>query len=64
MSVHPTAMPEPLDAAQLLAALNAFKKGDFSVRLPEEWTGVAGKIADAFNQTVEMNERMAAEFES
>jgi methyl-accepting chemotaxis protein len=56
-------MPEPLDAAQLLAALNAFKKGDFSVRLPEEWTGVAGKIADAFNQTVEMNERMAPEFE-
>ena len=63
MSVHPAAMPEPLDASQLLAALNAFKKGDFSVRLPEEWTGVAGKIADAFNHTVEMNERMAAEFE-
>ncbi len=63
MSVHPTVLPEPLDAAQMLTALNAFKKGDFSVRLPEEWTGVAGKIADAFNQTVEMNERMAAEFE-
>ena len=63
MSVHPTGMPEPLDASQLLAALNAFKKGDFSVRLPEEWTGVAGKIADAFNETVEINERMAAELE-
>src|SRR4029450_542155 len=63
MSAHPTVMPEPLDAGQMLTALNAFKKGDFSVRLPEEWTGVPGKIADAFNQTVEMNERMAAEFE-
>ena len=41
MSVHPTVMPEPLDAGQMLTALNAFKKGDFSVRLPEEWTGIA-----------------------
>ena len=61
--VHPTAVPDPFDAGRLLAALNAFKKGDFSVRLPEDWTGVGAKIADAFNQTVEMNERMAAEFE-
>ena len=50
-----------LDTRQLLAALNAFKKGDFSARLPEEWTGVAGKIADAFNQAVETNQRLAAE---
>jgi HAMP domain-containing protein/signal transduction histidine kinase/CheY-like chemotaxis protein len=52
-----------LDTRALLAALNAFKKGDFSVRLPEEWTGLAGKVADAFNQTVETNERLAAELE-
>src|SRR5262245_12757679 len=63
MAVHPAVVGDPLDAVQLLAALNAFKKGDFSVRLPDEWTGVAGRIADAFNETVEMNERMAAEFE-
>ena len=32
-----------LDQKQLLAALSAFKRGDFSVRLPDDWTGLAGK---------------------
>src|SRR5207237_3100630 len=49
--------------AALLNALNGIKKGDFSVRLPVEWTGVAGKVADTFNDVVEMNERMAKELE-
>ena len=45
----------------LLHALMALKKGQPNVRLPPDWTGVAGKVADAFNQVVEMNERLAAE---
>ncbi|MGZ3305931.1 MAG: HAMP domain-containing protein, partial [Asticcacaulis sp.] len=45
----------------LLHALTALRKGQADVRLPLEWTGVAGKVADAFNQVVEMNELMAAE---
>src|SRR5881397_540016 len=52
-----------LDTRQLLAALMAFKRGDFSARLPENWTGVPGKIADTFNAVIEMNERMARELE-
>jgi HAMP domain-containing protein/signal transduction histidine kinase/CheY-like chemotaxis protein len=47
-----------LDAKLLLAALNSVKKGDFSVRLPSDWTGLAGKIADAFNEVAERKERM------
>jgi HAMP domain-containing protein/signal transduction histidine kinase/DNA-binding response OmpR family regulator len=39
----------------------AMKKGKPGVRLPLEWTGVAGKVADAFNEVVELNERMAQE---
>ena len=35
--------------------------GEPLVRLPVEWTGVSGKVADAFNEVVEMNERMADE---
>jgi hypothetical protein len=35
---------------QLLTALLGYRSGDFSVRLPSDWTGVAGKIADAFNE--------------
>ena len=40
---------------QLLAALTAFKRGDFSVRLPEEWTGISGKVADTFNEVIALN---------
>jgi HAMP domain-containing protein/signal transduction histidine kinase/DNA-binding response OmpR family regulator len=50
-----------LDASKLLLALKAVRKGDFSVRLPENWTGLSGKVADTFNEVVEMNERLAAE---
>src|SRR5438552_1063380 len=52
-----------LDAKQLLAALLAFKRGDFSTRLPDNWTGVAGKIADTFNDVVATNQRMTQELE-
>jgi HAMP domain-containing protein/signal transduction histidine kinase/CheY-like chemotaxis protein len=52
-----------LDERQLLMALTALKKGDFSVRLPLEWTGLAGKIADTFNEVIELNERMANELD-
>src|SRR6266508_5883876 len=51
------------DTSQLLAALMAFKRGDFSARLPEDWTGVSGKIADTFNTVIETNERMTQELE-
>src|SRR5438067_85923 len=51
------------DSGQLLSALMAFKRGDFSARLPEDWTGVPGKIADTFNAVIERNERMARELE-
>src|SRR5205814_3839332 len=52
-----------VELKKLLAALTAFKRGDFSVRLPAEWTGVAGKVADAFNDVIGLNERMSQEFE-
>src|SRR5204862_5493619 len=51
------------ETRQLLSALMAFKRGGFSVRLPEDWTGVPGKIADTFNAVIETNQRMARELE-
>src|SRR4030081_2479513 len=51
------------DNKELLAALMAFKRGDFSVRLPEDWTGVAGKIADTFNEVIEKNQRLTKELD-
>ena len=47
----------------ILGALNALKRGDASVRLPVEWGGVSGRVADAFNEVVERNQRMAHELE-
>src|SRR5262249_26869108 len=55
---HPTTT---LDTTVLLSALTALKKGDFSVRLPIEWSGVAGKVADTFNEVIELNQRMTHE---
>jgi hypothetical protein len=46
---------------ELLAAMLAFRKGDFTTRLPEGWTGVRGKIADAFNDVLGMSERRSGE---
>ena len=57
----PTAMLTPREAKMLLAALTALKQGDSSVRLPVEWTGMQGKLAETFNDVVELNERMAEE---
>jgi HAMP domain-containing protein/signal transduction histidine kinase/CheY-like chemotaxis protein len=55
--------PEPaLDTRQLLAAFRAFRRGDFSVRLPGDLTGIDGELAEAFNDVVELNDRMSREF--
>src|SRR6202165_4909573 len=50
-----------LDRGELLKALRAFKRGDFSVRMPLNLTGIDGEIAQAFNDVVEMEEAKAAE---
>src|SRR3982751_3549954 len=54
---------EAFDQNQLLHALQAVRFGDFSVRLPVDGTGLAGKIADAFNEIVASNQRMAQQLE-
>ncbi|HJV53400.1 MAG TPA: hypothetical protein VJ652_18180, partial [Noviherbaspirillum sp.] len=53
-----TDVADGLDAAILLATLQALKKGDFSARMPSDWTGLAGKIADTLNDIIESNEQM------
>ena len=49
------------DMKLLLAGLIALRQGDTSFRLPEEWTGLPGKIADVFNDVVSLNDRMTQE---
>ena len=48
-------------ARQLLAAIVAFRDGDFTVRLPADWIGTEGRIAEAFNQTIGHEDRITRE---
>ncbi|HWA89842.1 MAG TPA: HAMP domain-containing protein [Rhizomicrobium sp.] len=52
-----------VDQEALLRALQAMRAGDFSVRMAGERVGIAGKIADTFNDIVAANERMAQQLE-
>jgi HAMP domain-containing protein/CheY-like chemotaxis protein/signal transduction histidine kinase len=56
-----TDMGEQLDAKVLLSTLMALKKGDFSVRMPSDWVGMAGKIADTLNDIIDTKARMVRE---
>jgi HAMP domain-containing protein/signal transduction histidine kinase/DNA-binding response OmpR family regulator len=47
----------------LLAAMIAFRDGDFSWRLPSDWVGTEGRIAEAFNQAVAHEDRLTREVE-
>ena len=50
-----------LDRGELLKSLRAFKRGDFSVRMPLNLTGIDGEIAQTFNDVVELEEAKATE---
>src|SRR5918911_1140016 len=50
-----------LDRGELLKALRQLKRGDLSVRMPLNLTGIDGEIAQAFNEVVELEEAKAAE---
>jgi hypothetical protein len=62
MRTQPASATESLSKKDLLSVLNAFKRGDFSVRMPLEAVGIDGKIADTLNDVIELNERMTKEF--
>ncbi|MBO3457788.1 HAMP domain-containing protein [Aetokthonos hydrillicola Thurmond2011] len=62
-TAHLTKDTDYLDPQQLLKTLVAVKKGNFSVRMPIDRTGITGKIADTLNDIIEINERMAAELD-
>ncbi len=45
----------------LLEAFLSLRQGDFSVRLPCDWVGVEGKVADTFNDVMDQLEEMTNE---
>jgi signal transduction histidine kinase/CheY-like chemotaxis protein/HAMP domain-containing protein len=54
---------DAFDAEVLLSFLAQIKAGNSSARMPYEWTGVAGKIADGFNDVIIANETLGTELD-
>src|ERR1700722_3332185 len=52
---------QQVDLRKLLRALQAVRDGDFSVRMAGDQTGLAGKVADTFNEIVVSNQKLALE---
>src|SRR5487761_285715 len=50
-----------IDTRVALNVLTAVKRGDFSVRMPSNWTGNAGKVASSLNDVIESNQRLERE---
>jgi HAMP domain-containing protein/putative methionine-R-sulfoxide reductase with GAF domain len=61
MSELTVAADEMVDARILLDVLAQLKEGDFSARMPNDWTGLAGKAADGLNDVVIANQLLEAE---
>ena len=56
------ASEDGINAGHLLSVLTAFKNGDFSQRVPNDWPGMAGKIVDTLNEVLTCEERIANDF--
>jgi HAMP domain-containing protein/putative methionine-R-sulfoxide reductase with GAF domain len=61
LSESTVAAAETVDAKVLLDVLAQLKGGDFSARMPNDWTGLAGKAADGFNDVIIANQVFEAE---
>ena len=49
-----------MDRSELLRALRAFQRGDYSVRMPAGLSGIDGEIARTFNELVRLNQVLVA----
>src|SRR5258708_15233724 len=59
---HPVPpVTEIVDAKILLGVVAQVHEGDFTARMPLDWTGVAGKIADRLNDVIIANEVLGTE---
>ena len=52
---------QELDPNALLSVLALVQGGDFSARMPLDWTGVAGKVADGLNDVIISNQALESE---
>ncbi|UQZ35549.1 hybrid sensor histidine kinase/response regulator [Paenibacillus sp. PK3_47] len=55
---------DQINVGELLNALMSMKKGNFSYRMPYDRTGIAGKVADTFNEIMDIQESLVSEVET
>ena len=60
-AAHAPHLSAELHSRLILGAITAFRDGDFSVRLPGDWTETEGEIAVAFNQLISQQQRISKE---
>src|SRR5919202_1715743 len=51
------------ESSELLNVLLAVRRGDFSARMPQDRTGVEGRICDTLNDIIEKNQRLTLELQ-
>ncbi len=54
---------DKLNLKQLLTVLDAYRKGDFSARMPSDLLGMQGKVADTMNDIIDRGVETTTEFE-
>ncbi|MFZ0666562.1 MAG: ATP-binding protein [Acidimicrobiales bacterium] len=56
-----SAESDRVDPVALLSVLSQVKAGDFTIRAPLEWTGLAGRVADTLNDVIAANQMLESE---
>ena len=63
MNIQTPAVEFSSSRRELISALRRLRRGDFSVRMPEEGTDADVELATLFNEVVSLNQQMTGEFE-
>jgi signal transduction histidine kinase/HAMP domain-containing protein/ActR/RegA family two-component response regulator len=61
MTVSAVRRDDTVDVNVVLSVLSQLKAGDLGARMPLDWTGLPGKVADGFNEIIMANEAFSAE---
>jgi HAMP domain-containing protein/signal transduction histidine kinase/DNA-binding response OmpR family regulator len=63
VSIESNGNSDAINGRELLRVLAAFKRGDFTMRMAIDAPGMAGRVAEAMNDIIDLNERTVKEFE-
>src|SRR5205085_11476878 len=58
---EPRGDPTEVRSPQILSSIKAFSNGDFRARLPLDWPGLDGRIAEAFNDAIAQAQHITGE---